>query len=51
MTTNASYPPDVPDEDHVARIMRELGVTESDAWEILAIERGDIDGDATEVAE
>jgi hypothetical protein len=47
--SNARYPRSVPDEDHVAAIMVETGVSESDAWEILAIDRGDIAGDMRQV--
>lgn len=41
----ATYPTTTPDEDHVAAIVDRTGVTESEAWEILARERGEIDGD------
>lgn len=45
----ATYPPHIPDEDHVAEIMRRTGVTESEAWFILALERGELEGDAIEL--
>jgi hypothetical protein len=40
-----TFPRSVPDEDHVATIMADLAVSESQAWMILALERGEIDGD------
>lgn len=40
-----SYPRDVPDEQHLARIMAQTGVTADEAGFILRLERGEIDGD------
>ena len=40
-----SYPTSIPDDEHVAAIVAELGVPESEARMILALERREIDGD------
>lgn len=45
------YPRDVPDDEHVAAIMRETGFDEDYARFYLAMERGVVDGDVVEVSD
>lgn len=45
MATMSDFPTDTPDEEHIATIVAETGLLPSEAALMLAMARGEVDGD------